>query len=378
MKKYYNCYIHIPFCDLKCKYCRFASIWTIQNLHIEKYVSFLCKEIEENKYNNWKIIIDTIYFWWWTPSVLSEKNLEKIFETLQKKFIFSKNIEITMESTPNNITIKNLENWEKFWINRLSIWLQTLNKKALEEIWRWKKWDINLALKNLSDYFQDNWKIKNISFDFIIWLPYVKKWEILDNIKYVLKNYNFVKHISVYMLEDYYNPDKIVENKFDEITYPENWKNLWLEEKDFFKEYSSIKKYLQKNWFYNYEISNFAKKWFECKHNKWYWEHKETLAFWMWASWFINNTRYLNADNFKDYYSFKKIFEEKLDFDDIFLEKVMFSLRTTGLQKEIYERLNKEKIDFFIKNWYLEKKSNKIILLDKWVLVMDYILREII
>jgi hypothetical protein len=57
-------------------------------------------------------------------------------------------------------------------------------------------------------------------------LPYVTKGEILDNIKFVLNKYDFVKHISVYMLEEYYNPDKIIETKYDNVTYPKDWDRL--------------------------------------------------------------------------------------------------------------------------------------------------------
>jgi len=391
-------YIHIPFCDLKCKYCRFASIWKIQNLHINKYVSFLCKEIKSSKQlQNYlipelkrrsKIVLDTIYFWWWTPSVLSEQNLKDIFEALKSRFIFSDNIEITLESTPNNITLKNLKIWKNLGINRLSIGIQTLNQKSLEEIWRGTKNPIP-GLEKIANYRKkyQSWGWA-VSLDFIIWLPYVRKWEILNNIKYVLENYDFIKHISVYMLEEYYNPDKIIETKYDNIIYPENWNKLWLKDEEYLEEYSAIKKFLIEKWFINYEISNFAKPWSLCKHNKWYWEHKEVLAFWMWAYGLVKNfkgernknlyIRYANADNFKDYYAGKKIFEEKLNDKDLFLEKVMFQLRTNWLEKEIYKKLEREKINYFIKNWYLKKESEKIILTDSWVLVLDYILKEII
>ena len=373
-------YIHIPFCEQKCNYCRFASIWKIQDLHIAKYVSFLCEEIKKQS----SIInIKTIYFWWWTPWVLKLEQFEKILNIIKNKYILDKKCEISIETTPDKISKENLIWWEKLWINRISMWVQTLNQKSLEEIKRWWKWDIIKALENFKKYTLKEVplgcnKIQNISLDFIIWLPYVKKWEILENIKYVLENYNFIKHISVYMLEDYYSPDKIIETKYDNITYPEDWEKQGIKEEEYLSEYSSIKNYLIKNWFSNYEISNYWKSWFECLHNIWYWEHKEVIAFWLWAYWYINNTRYANSENFKNYYNWEKIFENKLTKQDIFLEKVMFQLRTSWIEENIYKKLDTEKINYFIENWYLEKKSNKIVLLDKWVLVMDYILKEII
>ncbi len=272
------------------------------------------------------------------------------------------------------------------------MWIQTLNQKSLEEIKRWWKWDILEALEIM---LSREWKFSfptkkntNISVDFIIWLPYVKSGEILENIKYVLNNYDFIKHISVYMLEDYYSPDKIIETKYDNITYPKDWWKQGIAEAEYLEEYSSIKNYLLNSWFNNYEISNYWKSWFECKHNIWYWNHKEIIAFGMWAYWLTHPQplpskegsyiRYANSDSFKDYYLWKKLFENKLTNEDIFLEKVMFQLRTSWIEEGIYKKLDTKKIDYFIENNYLEKKSNKITLLDKWVLVMDYILKEII
>jgi len=389
-------YIHIPFCDLKCNYCRFASIWTLQQKKIDFYIANLIKEIKNSTFQSG--ILNTIYFWWGTPSVLSNKNLSDIFKILKEKYKFSKNIEISLESTPNNITKNNLEIWGKLWINRISMWIQTLNEKSLEKINRWNKWDIIKALNNIQESIKTGYPQgaplqKNFSIDFIIWLPYVKPWEILENIKYILEKYNFVKHISVYMLEDYYSADKIIETKYDNITYPDDWWEEGIKEEEYLQEYSSIKKYLIEKWFNNYEISNYWKidhphpllnkegRDYRCKHNIWYWNHKEILAFWLGAFGLThpqplpckegsNNekqlSRYANSDNFKDYYAWKKLFENKLDEEDIFLEKVMFQLRTSWIKKEIYKKLDNKKINYFIENKYLEKKSNKIILLDKW------------
>ncbi len=370
-----NCYIHIPFCDLKCKYCRFASIWKIQNLHIEKYVSFLCEEIKKSNYQTHTL--NTIYFGWWTPSVLNYYQLQKILINLKNKFKFNKDIEISLEATPNNITKQNLENYKKLWINRLSIWVQTFNEKALQEINRWNKNDIKNFLYNIKNFNT----IENINLDFIIWLPYVKKWEILKNIKYIINNYNQIKHISVYMLEDYYSKDKIIETKYDNITYPKIWKKLWLKEEEFLEEYSQISNFLNKNWFHRYEISNFAKKWYECIHNKWYWNFTETIAFGLGAYALIktnnNLIRTRNSENFEEYYKNKKFFEI-LDKNDIFIEKIIFALRTNGLNQELYKKLKQEKINYFLKNWYLKKESDKIILTDSWILILDFILQEII
>lgn len=354
------CYIHIPFCESRCKYCRFSTFVENDELKKQFYVDFLVKSIENQESELSEKTLNSIYFWWWTPTSLSNIQLSDIIKSLKERFSFSSDIEITLETTPNNITLKNLEEWYKIWINRLSLWIQTLNDITLKEIWRIDKNWIYEKLKLLK-----NSSIKNISLDFIIWLPYVKKWETLKDISYILDNYSFVKHISLYMLEDYYD-------------YPKLWQELSIKEEDFLGEYIECKNYLEKKWFYRYELSNFAKKDFQCKHNKAYWNHSNLIAFWLSSHWFINNTRYKYPSTFNKYYTWAIEYEEELWKEDIFLEKVMFWLRTGWLEKDIYNKLNKTKINEFIDSKMLEIKDNKLILQDNWVVILDYIMKEIL
>ena len=149
-------------------------------------------------------------------------------------------------------------------------------------------------------------------------------------------------------------------------------------QEDYLWEYVKIKNFLKEKWFNRYEISNFAKTWYKCKHNKAYWNHSDMVAFWLWAHWFLDWVRFSYSDNFLDYYNDKINIEKKLEKDDIFLEKVMFLLRTSWLKQEIYEKLNSKKIQEFIKSWYLKIDNGILKIEDKWVLVLDYILGEII
>lgn len=374
-KKY--CYIHIPFCESKCKYCRFASIWNLQKLQIQKYVKHLCSEIGLSNTDNSNLLY-SLYFWWWTPSTLSNNQFVEIFASIKNKYIFSKNIEICLESTPQNITNNNLSCWKELWINRISIWIQSLNDKTLKEIWRKDKTEIFNAFNILESFFVDNNDETIISIDFIIWLPYAEKWWVLKDIKLILNKYSFVKHISVYMLEDYYEETEEPTSKYEKITYPVDWWKLWIVEDDYLSEYLEIKAYLESNNIFSYEISNFSEKGKECKHNQAYWNHSDVVAYWLWANGYEDNTRYNNSDSFKDYYHWENIEKELLSKKDIFLEKVMFELRTSWLTKKVYLQLNQEKIAHLIKNKLLEKYSWKIRVTNNWISLLDYIASEIV
>lgn len=347
-----NCYIHIPFCRSKCLYCSFASFSIFDK---NKYIKYLEKEINNFE---WKYTLNTIYFWWGTPSLLEKEYLERIFLVLKSKFVINKKAEITIESNPEDINVENLELWKNQGINRISLWVQTLNQKSLIEIKRDNKGDIFLALDLLSNY---NF---NLSLDFIIWLPFVKENEIEKDIEKILNKYDFIKHISVYMLESW--------------KYPKNWTKNSIKEEKYVDEYLGIKKLLEKKEFLRYEISNFAKKWYESLHNSSYWNHSNYIWFWLGAHSFMNNIRFANSSNFNDYYSWKKEYIETLEKKDLFLEKIMFSLRTTWISKNDIKYLNEKRLKEFILDWYLVEEKDRIKLWDKWVVLYDYILSEIV
>lgn len=372
------CYIHIPFCESKCKYCRFASFWWIDDFLKKKYVQKLINDIESFDKKNEKL--ESIYFWWWTPTSISDNDIWGIINSLDRKFWFKNAIEISLETTPKFINSNRLKIFSELWINRLSLWIQSLNDKALKEIWRNSR---DVIISSL-DVLERQKYIENISLDFIIWLPFVKIWWVKKDIQFVLNNYNFVKHISVYMLEDYYQSKDKNKNlkinkkeKFENIYYPDSWGNLWIREEDYLREYLGIKDYLQKNWYYRYEISNYSMNWFECKHNNAYWEHKDYLWFWLGSHSFINGFRYSTKDDFDWYYKWEFSHEEKLSENDKFLERVMFWLRTNWLEKDIYEKLDKNSLERYILEWYLQKSGNKIILADKSVTILDYLIADL-
>ena len=378
------CYIHIPFCTSKCKYCRFASYWILDSLKVDLYVKHLISEIEASPLTpilkGEGNFLKSIYFGWWTPSVLNITQLELIINTLKNKFSFDKNIEISLEATPITITRENLIWWKKLWINRLSIWVQTLNNDSLIEIWRGEKWDIINALDFVASSLPwgETERGINISIDFILGLPFVKKWEIKKDIEFILNKYDFIKHVSFYMLEEYYDIPDEIDSKFENIRYPNNWNKIWLQEDEYLDEYISVSDFLKEKWFAKYEISNFAKKWYECKHNKAYWDHSNIFAFWLWAHGFIDGYRYSNSEDFLKYYSKKIDFIEKLDQNDIFLEKLMFQLRTSWINENIYKKLDNKKIYQFIEDWYMYYENWVLKISNKWILILDFILKEII
>jgi oxygen-independent coproporphyrinogen III oxidase len=303
--------------------------------------------------------LESVYFWWGTPSTLRISQIKKILDTLKEVYTFSDTIEITFETTPQNISLENLQNWRSLWINRISTWIQSLNEKALKEVWRITKKEIFEKLDILRTS-----PIENVAVDFIIGLPYTIPWELGESIGYILEAYPFIKHISVYMLEEY--------------TYPKNWQEHAFPKEAFQDEYANIKNILEKHWLQRYELSNFSIPWFECKHNKAYWNHSEVAAFWLGSYGFEDGIRYSYGEKFKDYYSWKGYSEDILDEEAVRIEKIMFWIRTNGIQEWLIGDDKKEKLNYYIWEKYLAKEGNMIYISEKWVPLMDAILSEII
>lgn len=352
-------YIHIPFCKSKCKYCNFVSFANSSDLLKKQYVNSLIDEIVtffDNYELNKKGKIETIYFGGWTPTSLDISQIENILKAFPREY-FSWNIEINIETNPENIETQFIDNLSKIWINRLSLGIQSLNPQTLKEIGRsWPK-----SIYEALDILKKS-SIINIGVDFILGLPYAKKWQTSLDISRILEKFPFIKHLSLYLLEDF--------------SYPEYWKNISISKDEYLEEYDKIISILKENGFCQYEISNFAKSSFKCKHNSWYWQHKEYKWFGINASSFIDNSRFTNANNFEDYYSRKLQFEEKLTKHDLELEKAMFTIRTTWIRGDMIN--NKEKLSEFLKEDFLFQDKQVYKLTTAWIMIVDYILINLI
>lgn len=346
-------YIHIPFCQSKCKYCHFASFANQKSDIRIKYLDALCEEMNKEVMVDDKI--DSIYFGWWTPSVLNIWEIDRILSFFRSKPWFD-TAEITLEANPENIS-KEYLNWLlSLWINRLSLWIQSLNENALNEIWRCSK---EKVLETL--FLIEESAFENIGVDFIIGLPYVSEYEIRENLSEILKLAK-IKHISIYMLE--------------EGNYPKWWKDISLPEEKYINEYEMISNYLKEQWFSRYEISNFAKIWYECRHNKAYWNHLEYRWYWLAAASYIWKRRFANAENFTAYFNNELEYEENLSEKNIKLETLMFDFRTTWIKENEIE--NKNKLQEFVNDWLIIEDLWYIKPTYKWIMILDYILSQLI
>ena len=296
-------YVHIPFCKNICSYCNFAKLLYVEK-NVISYLKTLKKEIISLKKQKYK----TIYIGGGTPSSLPFSHLNDLLMFLNK--YLRKNNEFSIELNVEDINEELLKILKNNHINRISIGVQTLNDKYIQLINRHHnsqmvKKNIQLAKK----YFN------NINVDLMYGFPNQTFKELQEDVKNFLEL--DIQHLSCYSLQ-------IEENT---IFFQKNYKNLINNDLEA-KMYRYIVKTLNKNQFKRYEISNFAKKGFQSKHNLVYWNNQQYYGVGLYASGYCNNYRYTNTRNFQQYLlDFNKKEYFYLTKKDVMFEQIMLNLR---------------------------------------------------
>ncbi len=334
-------YIHIPFCDHKCIYCDFYSIITVENS--SSYLTAIKKEINHYHYiYSEDRIYSSVYFGGGTPSLMEPKNIEEIINFLRTSFLISDNVEITLETNPGTVDKSKLKEFLSLGINRLSVGVQSFDNDELKFLTRTH--DRNTAIKTIEDAHTIGFE--NISLDLIFNLPKQTKEKWLNNLNIAVDLP--ITHVSAYSLiiERGTSLNKMVLDGKVRIQDGDYDAELYKTTLDFFEE---------KN-FAQYEVSNFAKQNFECRHNNAYWHYKDYLGFGTSSHSFIDYKRWWNYSNIRLYIDktnengHATAGSEWLDSNQRFSEFVMLSLRSSGIDIPSF----KEK---FGDKWLIDKSD---------------------
>lgn len=294
MKKELEIYIHIPFCVRKCRYCDFLSFPAQQETK-EQYLKKLAEEIclfpEKEK---WKVT--TIFFGGGTPSLLEGEEIAFLMDTIKNAFEIEQNAEISIECNPGTIDEKKLYFYQKSGINRISFGLQSSKNEELKLLGRIHTYETFLESYEMAR----KCGFQNINIDLMSALPGQTVQSYEETLNHVLS----LKpdHISAYSL--------IIEEGtpfFEE--YEEDLKrreagkkcSLLPSEEDERQMYYDTKKMMEKYGYFRYEISNYAKPGYECRHNIGYWRRKNYAGFGIGASSLLENSRLKNTDSLKKY-----------------------------------------------------------------------------
>lgn len=360
MKRELELYIHIPFCMKKCAYCDFLS-GPAPRETIDRYVTALVAEIRQYQKLAENYRVTTIFFGGGTPSILSGGQMKEIFDALRDVFEIQADAEITMEANPGTVTKENLQAYRACGINRISFGLQSVDDKELKLLGRvhtMRQFEESYDLARKAGF-------QNINVDLISAIPgqTVASWEhTLDTV--IRMN---PEHISAYSLiieegtpfyeiygenakeEQDSRCEKCLADDGKQMDIGKNFPKLPDEEAERCM-YELTAEKLEAAGYLQYEVSNYAKPGYACRHNKGYWQRVEYLGIGTGAASLIENERYQHISDTDLYIrangKLDQIEEEKekLDWNAQVEETMFLGLRMKeGVNKQKFrERYHRE------------------------------------
>ena len=334
-KKDLELYIHIPFCVKKCDYCDFLSFPAEEKLQ-EDYVEALKKELAfyGTKYKERKIT--TIFIGGGTPSWLSGDLMLKIMETVHENFVVDRDAEITIECNPGTVTDRKFEIYKETGINRLSIGLQSAHNEELKRIGRIHTYEQFLKTYDMARKHG----FSNVNIDLMSSLPGQTSLIFADTLKKVIQLKP--EHISAYSLIIEEGTPFYRKYEEDAIRQEKGEPTQFLPSEE--EEYQTTKmtqRILKEAGYHWYEISNFAKPGYECRHNIGYWKRADYLGVGIGAASLIDNVRYSNT---RDIYQYLKNYSrhetvEKVPREEQMEEFMFLGLRMTeGVSRTEFEQ----------------------------------------
>ncbi len=274
-------YVHIPFCVRKCQYCDFLSGPSDEETK-DRYIEALLKEIRAAEHTEDYEIV-SVFIGGGTPSALKAEAIASIMRTLQEQFFFCEDAEVTIEANPGTVDLKKLTIYRNVGINRLSLGLQSTDAEELKLLGR-----IHSYEEFLKSY---EWAreagFSNINIDLMFAIP-GQTGEAWRQHLYQVAELN-PEHISAYSL--------IIEEGT-----PFAEQNLDLPDEDTeYQMYEDTAEILERYGYRQYEISNYAKQGYMCRHNAGYWQRREYLGFGLGASSLYRGMRFSNTRRMQEY-----------------------------------------------------------------------------
>ncbi|QSX07090.1 radical SAM family heme chaperone HemW [Sedimentibacter sp. zth1] len=369
-------YVHIPFCERKCNYCDFYSLVKTDEIEAN-YIESLLYELKSYKEVTKGYIVDSIFIGGGTPSYLRPDYIGLILDEIRNNFVLSEDVEISMEANPNSITLEKAKLYKKYGLNRMSVGIQSLDNKILKLIGRLHTSDeaIN-AIKILKKA-----GFTNINADVIFNIPGQNVENIIDTLSKIIDQ--DVNHISFYSLKLEQGTPMYRMEERGEISLAEDEEERAM--------YYAGRDFMEKNNYFQYEISNFSKKGFECRHNIKYWIGEEYIGFGPFSHSCFKDKRYNNisdirlyCDNIKNPTKFRHL-NEVLNIDSKIFEYIMLRLRMNkgftlvdfkGKFNLDFEELYQDKIEKLVSLKLLIFQNGSVCLTKKGMDVSNYVFEE--
>ncbi len=388
-------YLHIPFCRKKCSYCDFLSAPATDEVQ-QRYVMQMIQEIRtvSKLYADYEVV--TVFIGGGTPSILDAALVNSLLEQLYHDFHILPDAEITMECNPGTLDAGRLRAYKTSGINRLSMGMQSADDRELEMLGR-----IHTHEQSVSNYMlARDMGFENINIDIISSLPGQK----LQDYEYTLHEILKLQpeHISAYSLiieegtpfyERFGQAEKLREIGKQQLLLPSEEEERGM--------YTLTKELLKSEGYQRYEISNYAREGFECRHNIGYWTRKDYLGIGLGAASFIGNVRFSNGSDLNEYlaecFSLEEnehregfsskwhIHRECLDTDAQMEEFMFLGLRMMCgvIAKDFYQQFSKSMEDVYedvldkqLKQNLIKKTAHGYCLTDYGIDLSNYVMAQ--
>ena len=377
MKKELELYLHIPFCVSKCKYCDFLSAPSGEEQR-QIYVERLCRRIRywSDVIHNYGYEIVSIFVGGGTPSILTEAQITQVFEAVHESFPIREDAEITLEMNPGTDMKDKLPVYRELGINRLSMGLQSADNEELKCLGRIHTYE---DFRQVYQWARED-GFTNINVDLMSAIP----GQTLESYEDTLRKVADLEpeHISAYSL--------IIEEgtPFYE-RYGEGRHAEELPDEDIERQmYVRTGEILEDYGYHRYEISNYAKDDYECRHNLGYWDRKEYLGLGAGASSLMDHIRWKEPDHIGP--STGLVLEEREDFTRLRRKDEMEEFMFLGLRKingvsehDFYksfrvsmDEIYKDSIENLIKEGLLVREEDRIRLTDRGIDLSNYALSQ--
>lgn len=362
-KKPLELYIHIPFCIRKCAYCDFLSAPAAPEVQ-EAYVGQLLQEIAASKKLPEDYEAVTVFFGGGTPGILKGELLCSILRALRDRFSVREDAEITVEANPGTANRDKLVQYREAGVNRISLGLQSADNQELKLLGRIHTWEQFLESFQLAR----ETGFRNINVDLMSALPGQTTESVHRTLERVLAL--SPEHISAYSL--------ILEEGTPFYKRYEGHPELLPSEEEERQMYYDTRDRLCACGYEHYEISNFAKPGYTCRHNLGYWERRDYKGFGLGAASLLENVRYTNQTDLTEY--LKGNFagtEDPLTEQAVREEYFFLGLRKMeGVEPGRYREHYEERIQRLQAQQLLEEKDGRIRLTERGTDVSNYVMAQ--
>ncbi len=362
-KKPLELYIHIPFCIRKCAYCDFLSAPAALEVQ-EAYVGQLLQEIAASKKLSEDYEAVTVFFGGGTPGILKGELLCSILRALRDRFSVREDAEITVEANPGTVNRDKLVQYREAGVNRISLGLQSADNQELKLLGRIHTWEQFLESFQLAR----ETGFRNINVDLMSALPGQTTESVHRTLERVLAL--SPEHISAYSL--------ILEEGTPFHKRYEGHPELLPSEEEERQMYYDTRDRLCACGYEHYEISNFAKPGYACRHNLGYWERTDYKGFGLGAASLLKNVRHTNQTDLTEY--LKGNFagtEDPLTEQAVREEYFFLGLRKMeGVEPGRYREHYEERIQRLQAQQLLEEKDGRIRLTERGTDVSNYVMAQ--